>query len=140
MSLDLTNAKSFHHSGALALGAGSLESITAAKVIDHKDNGKTFLLDGGTGVAITLPAPKVGMKLKFITALAFTTDYVITATGAIMHGSFMEAGVVQLCAGGTTLTLEDGTEALGDYIDMVSDGTSWFVGGNFSTAASITVA
>lgn len=140
MSLTKTNAKTTHFSGALALGVGSLESITAAKTITYADNGKTFLLDGGTGVAITLPAPKIGMKLKFITALAFGTDYVITATGAIMEGSFMEAGVVQLCSGGTTLTLEDGAEALGDYIDMVSDGTSWFVGGNFSTAASITVA
>ena len=140
MSLTKTNAKATHHAGPMALGAGSLESITAAKTITHADNGLTFLLDGGTGVAITLPTPKAGMKIKFITALAFTTDYVITATGAIMEGSFMEAGVVQLCSGGTTLTLEDGTEALGDYIDMVSDGTSWFVGGNFSTAASITVA
>ena len=140
MSIQKTNSKATHFSGPVALGDGSLESITAARVITYKDNGQTFLLDGGTGVAITLPAPKVGMRLKFITALAFTTDYVITATGAIMQGNIMEAGVIQLVSGATTLTLEDGAEALGDYIDMVSDGTSWFVSGGFSTALSITPA
>ena len=138
MSLTKTNAKSTHFGGALALGAGSLESITAAKTIAHKDNGKTFILDGGTGVAITLPLPKVGMALKFIVGAAFTTDYVITATSGIMEGCILEAGAVQTVAAATTLTLEDGVENIGDRIEMVSDGTYWYVSGNFLTAISIT--
>ena len=140
MSLQKTNAKPTNFTGPVAQGAGSMESITAAQTITHKDNGKIFMLDGGTGVAITLPTPKRGQRYKFIVGAAFTTDYVITATAAIMEGCILEAGAVQDVAGATTLTLEDGTENIGDYIDMISDGVNWYVSGNFLTAASITPA
>jgi len=129
-----------HFSGPVSIGAGSIESITAAKTIDYEDNGKTFILNGGTGVAVTLPAPKSGQRYTFITGAAFTTDYVFTATGAIIEGNVMEAGAIQAVSGATTITLEDGTEALGDYFDLISDGTNWFIRGSFTTAASVTPA
>lgn len=140
MSLSETNAKPTHISGPINQGAGSMKSITAAYTVTYEDSGKALMLDGGTGVAIALPAPKVGQRYKFIVGAAFTTDYVITATAAIMEGCILEAGAVQDVAGATTLTLEDGTENIGDYIDMISDGTNWYVSGNFLTAASITPA
>ena len=140
MSLPITNAKPTHFSGPVNLGAGSMESITAAKTLDFEDSGKVFVLDGGTGVAVTLPAPKVGQRYGFVVGAAFGTDYVFTATGAIINGNIMEAGVVQAVSGATTLTLEDGTEALGDYFDLISDGTLWYVRGSFTNAASITPA
>lgn len=129
-----------HFSGPIALGEGSIESITAAKTIDYSDNGKLFVLDGGTGVAITLPAPKKGQRYSFVVGAAFTTDYVVTATGAIIEGNVMEAGAIQAVANATTITLEDGVEALGDYFDLVSDGTYWYIRGSFTTALSITPA
>lgn len=129
-----------HFSGPVAVGSGAIESITAAKTIDYQDNGKTFMLDGGTGVAITLPLPKSGQHYKFVVGATFTTDYVITATSGIMEGCILEAGAVQTVAAATTLTLEDGTENIGDYIEMFSDGTYWYVSGNFLTAVSITPA
>jgi len=129
-----------HFSGPVAVGAGAIESITAAKTIDYEDNGKTFMLDGGTGVAITLPLPKKGQTYRFVVGAAYTTDYVITATSGIMEGCVLEAGAVQTIAAATTLTLEDGTENIGDYLEMFSDGTYWYVSGNFLTALSITPA
>ena len=129
-----------HFSGPVAVGSGAIESITAAKTIDYEDNGKTFILNGGTGVAITLPLPKSGQRYKFVVGAAFTTDYVITATSGIMEGNIMEAGAVQTVAAATTLTLEDGVENIGDRIEMFSDGTYWYVSGDFLTALSITPA
>ncbi len=136
-----------HFSGPIKLGANSILTssdvggISAAKTLTaDESNGQTYILDGGTGVAITLPAPTKGWRCKFIVGAAFTTDYVITATAAILEGCILEAGAVQDVASATTLTLEDGVENVGDYIELESDGTNIYVSGNFLTALSITPA
>jgi hypothetical protein len=98
------------------------------------------MLDGGTGFAITLPAATKGWSCKFTVAAAFSTDFVITAPSAILEGCILEAGAVQTVAAATTLTLEDGVENLGDFIELWSDGTKIFAFGNFLTADSITPA
>ena len=129
-----------HMSGPLNIGSGSIESITEAKTIDYEDSGVTFILNGANGVAITLPLPKAGQRYKFVVGALFTTDYVFTATSGIIQGSIMEAGALQAVASATTLTLEDGAETLGDYFDLESDGTYWYVRGSFTGATSITPA
>ena len=128
-----------HFSGPISLGSGSIERITAAKVIDYEDNGKTFILAGANGVAVTLPAPKSGVRLGFIVGAVFATDYVFTSTAANIVGVVEEAGAVQAVGASTTITLEDGAEALGDWFDLISDGTYWYIRGGFTTAASITL-
>lgn len=130
-----------HFSGPVALGSGSIETITGAYTVVAADNGKTFVLNAAAGAAITLPAPSAGFKLKFITGANFaTTDWVITATGAIMFGSVQEAGAQQTVSGATTINLELAAEAVGDYIELQSDGTNWYVNGMFATALSVTPA
>lgn len=122
-------------------GASSVETIAAATTLTAADSGKTFMLNAAAGAAITLPAPSAGVKYKFIVqALFATTDWVITATGAIMQGSVQEAGAVQAVASATTINLELGTDTIGDWITLESDGTSWFVNGGFVQALSVTPA
>jgi len=119
-----------HFSGPVAVGSGKMESVGATKTVSSADNGKVLVLNGGTGGAITLPAVATalsGLQFKIVTT-------------AVISGPIAEAGVIQTCAGATTLTLEDGTEAIGDHIDFLCDGTNWLINGNFQTAASITVA
>ena len=115
-------------------------SITAARTLVSGESGRTFVLNGGTGFAITLPVVENGLRYRFVVGATFGTDYVITAQSAVINGSLLEAGVVQLCAAATTLTLEDGAETLGDFVDLESDGTYWYVFGAFSKAASVTPA
>lgn len=137
-----------HIAGPLKLGAKSMllstdpGGISAAVTLTaDESNGQVYILDGGTGVGITLPAPSKGWRCTFVTGAAYTTDYVITAaTAGQLQGSVMEAGVIQLVAAADTLTLEDGTEGIGDTLQLSSDGTSIFVTGDFRTAASITPA
>ena len=115
--------------------------VAAAKTITALENGTTFMLNAAAGAAVMLPAPAIGLKYKFIVAAAFaTTDWVITATDAIMQGNIMEAGAIQAVANATTLNLELAAETLGDYIEVVSDGTNWFVSGSTTAAASVTPA
>jgi hypothetical protein len=136
-----------HFSGPIKLGSGSMRlstdvgGLSAARTLTaDESNGQHYILDGGTGFAITLPVATKGWKCKFTVGATFGTDFVVTAQSAIMEGCILEAGAVQDVAGATTLTLEDGVENVGDYLDLWSDGTSIFVTGNFLTALSITPA
>ena len=135
--------KGTHFDGPVKLGSKSMllstdvGGIAAAKTLTaDESNGQHYILDGGTGVGVTLPAATQGWTCKMTVGAAFTTDFVITANTACI----LEAGAVQTVAAADTLTLEDGVENLGDYLDFWSDGTSIFVTGNFLTALSITPA
>lgn len=137
-----------HFSGPIKLGANSMllstdvGGIAAAKTLTaDESNGQHYILDGGTGVGITLPVPTKGWKCKFTIGAAFATDYVFTAgTADTFEGCILEAGAVQDVDAADTITLEDGVENIGDFIEFWSDGTSTFVSGNFLTALSVTPA
>ena len=118
-----------------------VEALTAARTITAADNGLTFALTGVVGYALTLPAPAAGLKYKFIVQDLFaTTDWVVTATGAIMFGTVMELSTVQAVAAATTINLELAADTIGDWIAVESDGTNWYVTGACAQAASVTPA
>ena len=129
-----------HLSGPLNVGSGKYRYLTAAYTVKYSDSGTTFVLKGGTGNAITMPAYKEGFNCKFIVTEAFTTDYVITFPAAVVSGVIHEAGAIQTCAAKSVFTLEDGTEALGDTLEFEDVDDITVVYGWFQTAASITVA
>jgi hypothetical protein len=135
-------------SGPIALGAASMplstdvNGLAAAKTLTAAEsNGMNYILDGGTGFNITLPAPTQGWRCKFTIGALFTTDFTFTAgTADTFTGSIVEAGVLQLVTAADTIVLEDGVEVLGDFLEFWSDGTSTFVFGATSTASSVTPA
>jgi len=104
--------------------------ISAATTLTAANSGKTYVLTGIVGYALILPAPSEGLNYKFIVQDLFaTTDWVITATGAIMYGSVMEASTVQAVTAATTINLELAADAIGDWVMVESDGTNWYVTG-----------
>jgi hypothetical protein len=135
-----------HFSGPIKLGANSMLLSTdefgldaAATLTADESNGQHYILDGGTGFGITLPVPTQGWRCKFTIGAAFSTDFVFTAgTADTFEGCILEAGAVQTVDAADTITLEDGVENLGDWIEFWSDGTSTFTFGNFLTANSVT--
>jgi len=137
-----------HFAGPIKLGVKStllstdVGGISAAKVLTaDESNGQTYILDGGTGVGITLPVATKGWRCKFVVGAAFATDFVFTAeTAGTLQGNVMEAGAVQAISAADTITLEDGVEAIGDFLEFSSDGTSIFVFGSTLTALSVTPA
>tara|TARA_R110000787_G_C13273858_1_gene431755 strand:- start:1 stop:717 length:717 start_codon:yes stop_codon:yes gene_type:complete len=121
---------------SITLGAkGSLvpiETLTAARVVTNADSGTTFICSGAAGKAITLPAVAdvtAGWNCRFIVGQAFaTTDWIITATAAIMVGGVNELtdSVGPSTIAGTTINIELGAETIGDYVDFVCDGTKMY--------------
>ena len=117
-------------------------ALTADTTLLIGDTGKTIFLDA-VGEAITLPpvADSAGVRLKFVvTAAVITSAWTIVADAAKVYGSVTEAGLVQLASAETTLTIVHTKAIQGDWIELESDGTNWYLSGQFSVAASFTTA
>jgi|TARA_R100000231_G_scaffold5957_1_gene8977 hypothetical protein len=117
------------------------ELVSASGSLSLADSGKVFKISG-TGYTVTLPAPTAGWKAKFVVSAAFSTDFVVQSPadnrdtingGIIVNGAIVEADAVD------KVTFEDGAESIGDFIEIHSDGTSYFVYGNGNASSSITV-
>lgn len=118
-----------------------METLTAATTLTAADSGRTYLISG-TGYTVTLPAPHAGFNVKFIVAAAFSTDTVIQTPadnrdtlngGVIVNSAIVESDATD------RVTFEDDAESVGDFIEISSDGTSFFLFGNGNAASSITV-
>ena len=131
-----------HFSGPLAIGSGSVETITAAKTLVANDNGKTLMLNNATGVTITLPAHSIGLRFKFITGAAFaTTNFIVVAAATdldTLEGSLIVAGAVVTVAAADQINFVATAENVGDFVEFFSDGTTWHVFGNALTTGGLT--
>jgi hypothetical protein len=129
-------------------GTSSVETLTAAKtltVVD--DNGKTFFLGLVGGFTVTLPAPAAGCQFKFIVSVAPTTAYIIATNGGadIMIGGVNELEVDTADDGpydanADVINFVASTAVVGDFIEMVSDGTSWYFNGQTNADGGVTTA
>ena len=114
-------------------------SSASSHVLDMGDSGKTYLLNNTVVRTITLPAVKAGIKFKFI-----VTDSSAASTIATSEGTALIKGGILLAPGWETLagtTLTAATDAVvGDWIELVSDGTYWYISGQSGHANGFTVA
>jgi len=118
--------------------ADDTTNITAATTLTQSDSGKVLYLKAAAGAAVTLPAPADGFKVKIITGQAFaTTAWTIVSTGANVRGGAIVNSVFVASAGTTTITLSASAETIGDFVELTSDGTSYFVTGIGAVASSI---
>lgn len=123
------------------------EVLAAASTLTAADSGKTFFLNHATEFATTLPSPFLGARFTFICANApESADYTIVTAGSpdqIIFGKILsaagDAGDVENTGGGTTITFVAAQAVVGDRVDLVSDGTNWYVVGYASVAAGITI-
>ena len=113
-------------------------NVTGATTLTQSDSGKVLYLKATAGGAVTLPAPSDGFKVKIITGQAFaTTAWTIVSTGANIRGGAIVNSTFVASAGTTTITLSASAETIGDFVELVSDGTSYFVTGIGALASSI---
>lgn len=116
-------------------------SLSAATTLTAAQSGSIVALTGIVGFAVTLPSPAAGLNYLFVVQDLFgTTDWVITSAAADMYGTVMELSTAQLVAGATTINLELATDTIGDWIELFSDGTNWYVRGAMAQALSVTPA
>jgi len=140
-----------HFSGPVSVGSGQVESLITTKSLDKEDNGKTFFLNLAAGFTVTLPVLSTvdaGWKVKIIVGITPTTAYIVTEnTGSDtnklvgnVNTSTGQTSASKFNATGFTLvTFVVASGAVkGDYIEIVSDGSFYYVSGSTTVPAAIT--
>ena len=125
----------------------SYEDVTATNTIAGAECGTTYFLNSATEFVSTLPVPAAGCYFKFIVkaAPASASYTVVTnASANILIGGINENEVDTnddgpYDADGDTITFAVGVAAVGDYVEMISDGTSWYIAGQANADGGVTV-
>lgn len=121
-------------------GVGAnVELVTGALTLTADDSGKEFVLNAAAGAAITLPSPVSGWKAKFRVGLAFaTTDWTIVSSTNIIQGYAAVNYATVAAADENTISFVATAETVGDWIEVVCDGTNYHAFGVGNSAGSIT--
>ena len=114
-------------------------SSASSHSLGAKDSGKTYILENTVARTITLPAVKSGAKFKFIVSDSTAASTIATSEGtSLIKGGILLATAWETLAG-TTLTAA--TDAVvGDWVELVCDGTYWYISGQSGHANGFTIA
>lgn len=117
-----------------------VETISSASTLTEADSGKWYELNNATGVTVTLPAVKSGVNFRFVVGAAFATDNFIidSAEGDNINGILVVNGASVSASGEDQINFVASAETVGDFIDIWSDGSGWYVSGIGNSAGSIT--
>ena len=119
-----------------------VEAVTGATTLTAKDSGKVLILKASAGAQITLPAvaTSAGLRFKFIVGQLFaTTDWTVKAATNVIEGSVLVNGAHVAGVDENTISFVASAEAIGDFAELVCDGTNWYVNGSGVAAGSITL-
>jgi hypothetical protein len=123
-------------------GVAPAEVVSAANVITADESGTTYFLDLAGGFASTLPAPALGLRFKFVVKTAPTTAYTIVtnASSNVIMGGLTESAAATgaVDTNGDTISFVANTALPGDWVELISDGTNWYLtGGNAAADGGI---
>jgi len=119
-----------------------VENITGAITLDAEDSSKVFILKAAAGAQITLPAvaSSAGQNYRFIVGQLFaTTAWTIKAASNVIQGGVNVNSVNVPGADENTITFAHAADTVGDYVDLVCDGTNWYVSGLGTASGAITL-
>jgi hypothetical protein len=117
------------------------QTITGADTLTVLDAGQTIFVGGGSGGTITLPTAKAGLFFRFQVSAAYDTANIVidSAEGDNIEGTLIVAGAVVDCDAEDQINFVADGENLGDYVEVISDGTNWLiVDSGVLTAAKMT--
>lgn len=131
----------------VSMGVGAAEARAAASELTAADSGKTIFLSSTTAFATTLPVPAVGLRFKFIVAaIPASGAHTVVTNGSsnIIKGSISSADLnaasdTSIATAGDTISFVTAKTIAGDFVEVVSDGTSWFASGNTSVFDGVTI-
>jgi len=133
------NGESIGVQGSNGVGA-TIKIVSVDTTLTAADSGKTIILSSVRGEAITLPAVANGLKYKFVVGLAFaTTPWTVRAASKVIQGTVIINGASVLGANEDIITFVKNGESVGDWVEIVSNGTNWYISGVGSAANSITL-
>tara|TARA_R100000781_G_C4017677_1_gene105920 strand:+ start:172 stop:594 length:423 start_codon:yes stop_codon:yes gene_type:complete len=114
------------------------DSSASSHALDMGDSGKIYMVYSTVARTITLPAVAAGLKFKFIMTDTTADSSITTKEGTALLKGGAECGDAYLTLAGTTIVLE-AAGAVGDHLELICDGTYWYVSGHGSHDASFSV-
>jgi hypothetical protein len=131
--------------------SANIEVVAATRVLVAADSGKTLFLSHATEFDTKLPAPAAGLRFKFIVANApETASYTITTNGTTQNVIYGSVSSSDLDAGGDAaltnatavdvITFVDSKAKIGDWVEVICDGTNWYLQGHCQVFDAITLA
>jgi hypothetical protein len=121
---------------------GVIETLTGATTLTAEDSGKVFILNAAAGAQITLPAVAdgAGQSYKFVVGGLFaTTAWTIKAATNKIQGGVIVNSVNVPGADENTITFSASNDTIGDFVELVGDGTNWYVFGLGTASGAITL-
>lgn len=133
-------------------GRVKVEDLTATKSLTPEDCGKVFMLNSATEFTTTLPSIEdagAGWSCRFIVKAApVGANYVVAEKATADTNKIIVNGINELevdtssdgvySAGCTYVNFIASTAVAGDWIDVLCDGTNWFVTGQTNADGGIT--
>ena len=118
----------------------TMDSSTASShTLGMKDSGKTYMLENTVARTITLPAVKAGLKFKFVVTDSTAASTIATSEGtSLIKGGILLATAWEPLAGTTLTAATD--NVIGDWVELVCDGTYWYISGQSGHANGFTIA
>jgi hypothetical protein len=112
------------------------KTVIAAETLKLEDNGKTILLGSTSGAfTVTLPDAIDGLRFKFVVSTVSSAIRTISATSAVIQGTVIANGASVAGVDETNIALSASSK-VGDTIELISDGTNFYLEG---TAQGATV-
>lgn len=115
------------------------ENVATDNVIATTETGKTFYLSGATSTqTLAIATSTVGQTYRFVVAGSVTGDITIVTSDAsnIIEGTLIVAGAVVDCDDEDTITIKADGENVGDFVELRTDGSKWFIGESGALTAS----
>ncbi len=114
-------------------------SSASSHSLGMHDSGKTYILENTVARTITLPAVKAGLKFKFIVSDSTAASTIVTNEGtSLIKGGILLATAWETLAGTTLTAATD--NVVGDWVELVCDGTYWYISGQSGHANGFTIA
>lgn len=125
-------AASLTTTGAIS-GLQSVSKITtavASTTLATTDSGKNYILTTTTEFVLPATSTASGVYYRFTIGGAITSNVTIRTSdlGDNIEGTLIVAGAVVDCAAEDTITFVADGENIGDYVELYSDGTYWYIG------------
>ena len=127
-------------SGAAILNRIATSSPTADATLTAAQSGTTFFM-GTAGLDLTLPAiaGTSGVWYRFVDSTAVvTTDMTVVAPANLLQGPIDVTSTLVLCTSEDVILFEADADVIGDWVEVRSDGTNWFVTGQAQATGGIT--
>ena len=113
-------------------------TAASSHTLGMKDSGKVFFVNSTVARTITLPSVKAGLKFKFVATDTTADSSIAPSEGTALFKGGAEAGNSYLTLAGTTIIVE-AASAVGAWLEVICDGTYWYVSGHSSHGSGFSV-